>query len=254
MLKRIRSRETALKAKELRWFKAARSLCSTFPVGEPEQPHAPAPDIRFPHLDLGIEITEYLSKQKGGSPRRELESRRDKIIAEAMRLFETASDAKLFVSVFWTPERKPPREARDSLVKGIVSVVSDLLAQERASWRTPWRPDWEKSSDRILGQYLGEIWISRASGPSSWVCADGGAVGGDVQRAQAAINGKELHVAQYRSICGNVWLLIVAEIPISSYFSPDEDFDGAIFSTSFDRVFILDVFRNRVRELALKPV
>jgi hypothetical protein len=252
------SNQDGLKVKELRWFQTSQELCPLFPAGEPDQPPSPAPDIRFQDLDLGIEITEYLVKQpEGGSPRRQLENLRDKVINEAKRVFETRSEEMLFVSVFWTPDRRFSSETRESLVKGIVKVVSNLLTQDEVSWRTPWRPDWEKSDDRILGQYIGEIWIARRGrGSSAWTCADGGAVGGDVQRLQATINGKEPNVAKYRGDRGSgiVWLLIVAEARISSYFSPDEDFDQSIFHTSFDRVFVLDVFRHQVRELRVEPL
>lgn len=89
MIKGISSQEAALKAKELRWFKASQALCPSFPPGEPEQPPAPAPDIRFQDLEIGIEITEYLPKEEGGSKRRELENLRDRIVNEARQEFET---------------------------------------------------------------------------------------------------------------------------------------------------------------------
>ncbi len=154
------------------------------------------------------------------------------------------------VSVDWTRELMPPSDVRDNLVRGIASQVSGLLAQKRRCWQT----DWAKPDDRILGQYIEEIWIDPEHGNSHWNCGDAGVASDAVQRVQAIINGKESRTAKYRGVCKIVWLLIVAEGRISSWFAPHEEFDHAIFPSSFDRVFAFDVFRNQVRELTIRPI
>jgi hypothetical protein len=247
----VSPQEIGLKAKELKWFNAARAVCSIFPSSEPEQPEPPAPDIRFPHLRLGIEITEYLTKQNGGSPRKRLEGQRHKIVDEAKRLFETICDARLFVSISWTSRRMLSADLKDAVVREIVRVVRNLLTQGEQTWR----PNWLKSEDQVLGMHIGDISVNRPTrGPNNWVLFDAGMVGGDIERVQATISGKEPRLAKYRTSCINVWLLIVADIAISTYFSPDADFDTAVFTSDFDRVLMFDIFKNQVRELRLASI
>lgn len=109
--------DASAKVRELRWFKNAQTLCSTFPMGEPEQPDAPAADIRFSYLNLGIEITEYLTKQQGGSSRRGLESERDKIIAEAQRIFENGHRGSGFCLRFLDARPKADGESARRLAQ-----------------------------------------------------------------------------------------------------------------------------------------
>ena len=72
-------------------------------------------------------------------------------------------------------------------------------------------------------------------------------------RVQTVISQKDQKVSEYRKKCRNLWLLIVADNNhLSSIFSPDDDFDHAIFQTLFDRIFILDVFGNLVREVRVE--
>lgn len=135
---------------------------------------------------------------------------------------------------------------------GIVEIVSDLIAKGQQRWL----PDWSKFGNELINQYLSDIWI-HLSGQTenNWTSAESGMAGRDVARVQEVINGKEPRVLAYRQRCTEgVWLLIVAELRISSYFSPDEDFDGAIFRTSFDRVFVFDVSRICVRELTVQAL
>jgi hypothetical protein len=70
-----------------------------------------------------------------------------------------------------------------------------------------------------------------------------------VHPGQSVLDGKEPRIPAYRESAKTVWLLIIAEANMSIWFSPDENFEGAVYRTSFNRVFLYDEFKSRVIEL-----
>ncbi len=238
------------KEQELRWLRSCQEKCLAFPRSEPME--SETPDFIFQEADLGVEITEYIQDQGAkGSPVRQRESFQDNIVKEAQRHFEATHKEQLHVSVFWPPSMQHVKPESEFLIRGIVQTVTMLLAQGRGCWR----PDLTQVDEIKLGQYIGQICLYRLNrSPSYWSCNEAGAIGHDVIRVQTVISHKDQKVSEYRKKCRHLWLLIVADNKhLSSIFSPDEDFDSATFQTSFDRVFILDVFGNRVLEVRVKP-
>jgi hypothetical protein len=245
------SRKQAEKSDELRWLLSFQEKCPAYPRSPPIQPQEPAPDILFPEAELGVEITRYyLGQGKKGSPLRKLESDQEGIIQAAQRRFEALRNDQLQVSVGWIPGVESAKTDRDFLVGGIVQVVVKLLAQGQNCWQ----PDWTQPDEAALGKHFAKVWVDRLKrDPSFWVCIEAGSLGDDVHRVRVVLDEKESKVIEYRKRCRYIWLLIVAEgRHISSTFSPDEDFEPATFRTSFDHVFILDVFRNLVREVRVE--
>lgn len=247
MMSNLSKNDRAQKEQELKWFEACQALCSFFPRGKPEQnpSHGPEPDILYREIKLGVEITEYLPKQTGGSPLRASEAQHARILESAKKAFEQFSHQQVFVSVSWDPHLEHST-ARNDIAEKIARKVLNMLVQGR-NW---WRPDWTMVEDKTLGRYVGDIWIWPNSSVCEWTSAESGTAGNDVRRVQETIRGKEEWVSKYRDTCEVLWLLIVADAKISTYFSPDEDFPGAVFETTFDRVFLFDVFHSRVIKLA----
>jgi hypothetical protein len=244
-------KEKKQKEQELKWFKSCREKCEAFPQETPEQRSDPAPDIVLPKAGIGVEITGYFQGQgKSGSPLRELESIQESIVKEAQAAFDVMRNERLHVGVFWVSKVKPTETERNIVVQRIVEIVTALVIQNTNCWR----PHWTQSNEAVIWNHLGEIWINREpQNHSYWGCDWAGTMGDDVNRVQAVLCEKECKVAKYRKECRHIWLLIVAEgRSISSTFMPHEDFEQATFRTSFDRVFILDVFRNLVHEIRVK--
>lgn len=252
MTRPLSANDRAIKEKELKWFKTCQNLSPLFPSGEPEQnpSHAPEPDILFRGKDLGIEITEYLPKHDGGSPLRRSEVLRDRILQEAKEVFERASNDRIVVSVSWDPHQEFSPKTKSNVAEQIAQRVTAMLAN-RVNW---WLPDWKTTEGKSLGRHVGYIEIWPRGGQSAWTSTESGTGGGDVRRVQQIIRGKEALVSKYRKTCSNVWLLIVADGHLSTFFSPDEDFHSAVFETSFDQVFLLDAFRSQVRHLATRAI
>ncbi len=238
------------KENELRWLRIAQEKCPTFPRSNPEPAKPPAPDIIFRDQDLGVEVTRFFHDrvQGGSSPLRALESERRRIVNLAKLAFEESSNERLFVIVMWTPDLRLSKHDQKALVPGIASVVRRLVARSAPSWV----PDWSQAEEVVLGSRIGRIWVDRRSdGPSHWCSPEGGSPGTSAIGVREAIRGKEAKVNEYRRWCQELWLLIVAEPHFSSMFERDEEFDRAVFQTSFDRVFILDAVRGCVHELRI---
>jgi hypothetical protein len=252
MTRPLSTNDRAIKEKELKWFKACQNLCPLFPPGEPEQnpSHARKPDIVFHHIGLGIEITEYLPKNEGGSSLRRSEVLRDRILEEAKKAFERSSNDQVVVSVSWDPHQEFSPRTKTNVAEQIAQTVIAMLANG-VDW---WLPDWTTSEGKSLGRHVGYIEIWPRRDPSAWTSAESGTGGGDVYRVQQIIRGKEALISKYRETCNNVWLLIVADGHLSALFSPDEDFPCAVFDTSFDQVFLFDAFHNQVRHLATRVI
>ena len=245
------SKAQAVKQQELRWLRLCQKKCSAFPQTNPVSYDDERPDFRFEDASLGIEITRYIQDQgKCGSPLHELEIIQERIVKEAQEIFEQARNEQLQVSVGWISNVKPPKADRKNLARGIVQIVTRLVTQGQNCWQ----PDWTQPNEAALGKHFAKVWVDSLKQDSSfWVCIEAGSLGYDVHRVQVVLGEKESKVAGYRKRCQEIWLVIVAEgRHISSTFFPDKDFETATFRTSFDRVFILDVFRNLVRELRVE--
>jgi hypothetical protein len=252
MTRPLSANDHAIKEKELRWFKACQNLCPLFPTGEAEQnpSHARKPDIVFRDIGLGIEITEYLPKNEGGSLLRRSEVLRDRILQEAKKVFERSSNEQVVVLVSWDPHQEFSSKTKVDVAEQIARTIINMLA----NGMNLWLPDWTTAEGKFLGRHIGHIDIWPHCGRSVWTSAESGTGGGDVCRVQQIIRDKEARVSKYRETCNDVWLLIVADGHLSTLFSPDEDFSCAVFDTSFDQVFLFDAFRNQVRHLAKRAI
>lgn len=188
MTRPLSANDRAIKEKELKWFKACQNLCPLFPPGEPEQnpSHARKPDIVFHHIGLGIEITEYLPKNEGGSSLRRSEVLRDRILQEAKKAFERSSNEQVVVLISWDPHQKFSSITKTDVAEQIARTIINMLAngvnlatrldngRRQVSWTAYWSYRRWPHCDR-----------------SAWTSAESGTGGGDVCRVQQIIRGKE---------------------------------------------------------------
>jgi hypothetical protein len=236
------------KEKELRWYRAARQVCSPLPTEEPQLLDPPAPDLVFPDLNLGIEITEYLESEEGGSRMRRLELERDAIIADAQRAFEANHDEQLFVTAWWTPGWDGSIAHQAGYLSTSIAAIVSQLVRDR---HTGWQPNWRVREDIPLGQFLMAVDVRPSKRPVPWQAAGSAMIPDPAEKLQGVIDGKASKLDGYRHSCSTVWLLIVAEPSLSTYFSPDEGFDETVYRTGFDKVFVFDRFQHRVLSLAI---
>ena len=236
------------KEKELSWYRAARQICASFPAQEPQLLDPPACDLVFPELSLGIEITEYLESELGGSPTRRLEVEREAIVADAQRAFEANHNDRLFVTAWWKPGSDESVARQAGYLSTSIAAIVSRLARGR---QTVWQPNWRVREDIQLGRFLTAVEIRALTRTALWQSAGSAMIPEPVEKLQRIIDTKASKLDGYRRLCATVWLLIVAERSLSTYFSPDEGFDKNVYSTAFDKIFVFDRFQHRVLSLTI---
>jgi hypothetical protein len=239
------------KVDEIRWFQMFQRASDACPQSELIQPKEPAPDIILPAPKLGIEITEYLLGQgRGASPMRRLETVRRKIVHDAQISYERREVRCIQVTVIWANLDCPNTDEQKHIAAAITRLVSCL------DWRRQqiWRVHWEEFAESTLQRYVDTIsaCLVGEEGNSCWSSSASIWAGEAKERLQRALNEKESKVSQYRRFCREIWLLIVAnkEWLCSMYFH-DAAASNDVFSSSFDRAFLLDERTAAVFELRL---
>jgi hypothetical protein len=67
---------------------------------------------------------------------------------------------------------------------------------------------------------------------------------------EPVIREKETHLVRYRSRCATVWLLVVTDAGLpSSHFDITDPLERHVFTSAFDRIFLLTAFQRRLIEL-----
>jgi hypothetical protein len=181
---------------------------------------------------------------------RRLETVRRKIVRDAQAGYETHETRRLQVTVMWANLVCPNKCEEDQLAKAIARLVLSLDWQQQRIWRV----DWEHFMEPILQKYLQEV--SAYSFDASESCWGSSAVAWlsrGKERLQRALEQKESKVVQYREVCREIWLLIVASRGwlSSMYFDDAAAPLSGTFASSFDRGFLLDERTATVSKLSL---
>jgi hypothetical protein len=98
--------------------------------------------------------------------------------------------------------------------------------------------------------------IVHKPGMENWAPAYGGAVPSlTPQQLEVVIRAKEARLDRYRSRCATVWLLVVTDAGLpSSHFDITEALEHHLFRSSFDRIFLLTPFQQRLIELRTEGI
>jgi hypothetical protein len=98
--------------------------------------------------------------------------------------------------------------------------------------------------------------VVRKAGLELWAPAYGGALPILTPlQLEAVIREKKTHLGRYRSRCATAWLLVVTDAGLpSSHFDMTEALEHHVFTSAFDRVFLLTPFQRRLLELRTQHV
>jgi hypothetical protein len=244
--------DTNKKVRELERLLAFQNACPECPRSAPTQPAPPAPDGFFTAEKLGIEITEYsLGQGKAGSLPRQQETVHQRIVHAAQSLYEAKLTRHLQVNILWTiftscPALWEEQQIAQEIARHVLENTLDRLQICRVSW--------EDINDPLFTKYGIEISVCpiEGAGNSCWSSMACFGFPPEATRIQNVLDEKKSKVIEYRKTCGEIWLLIVASREFfSSQFTPDSRLAQMRFTSSFDRVFLLEEPQNTIHEFQI---
>lgn len=204
---------------------------------------------------IGIEHTQVFRLQGAlGKPfPKEAESLAQRSVERAQQLFEERGGSALLVYVYFNdlPIRKAHVQGIGERLAAVVARIAPVEPGGRTkveSW------SYNRTAPGALPEQVEELFIIRPVRPdaeSLWGVPRGGTVPDLTrERIQEAIDDKGAKLAEYRSRCDEVWLVVVAH-----GFSPATDLRlpegfAETFTFGFDRVFYFHNFSLKVVELS----
>lgn len=196
-----------------------------------------------------------LDKKKKGSPLKVKENYQAEIIETARKIYCSSVHQPLYVTVNFDDNFILKRQDVESIAQNFCLAVREIENLdgifEQVNYLEFWRLKYLLKNQ--IPKEIAGLWIVRGiKDDELWSVSGGGVItplSADI--IQKCINSKEIKAENYRKHCAEVWLLIVATgAGLSSMFdSRNEDFAQEIYSSSFDKVFLLDGFHNRVYPL-----
>lgn len=240
------TKEQERKAEEAYYFRRFCELSGRDALEPIEQPNPPAPDIVFVEEGrrIGVELTRSVTNQEA----RRTEDEVEKIVGEAKRRFEAAGGPPLLVGLFWKDGTRPRRSSRVQIADDLTVLVKkhqpDVGCEAQLGWG--------EISDS-LQSFVYRVDICRWPGlrHGLWQAPKAtGVLKRNTAEIEERLAAKEKHVAKYREYCEEVWLLVYAEShKHSSWWQLPSETAEAVYSSRFDRVFVLADWPRRVIEL-----
>lgn len=228
-------------------------LYDGFPEGELRCHESP--DFLIPQeaCFLGVEIVDYVRGQsRDGSPKRNNESRRQRIVDAAQKRFEAAHSAALVVYFYWLHRRALAKADTKPLAMSAALAISEHIPANPGSSTRIERDELEGTP---IHGFVHSINVIRVTDSEAglWTCVEGGPAEVGVDEIQRLINEKSEEVPKYRKHCDAVWLIIVAGGEhISSIVSFTEELRTHPYQSKFSRVLFYDRVRQKVLPLVLR--
>jgi hypothetical protein len=208
--------------------------------------HLDTPDFWGDDGILGVEITELYSDEKTyGKELREHEAAKERIVNKASKKAQELGLPPLDVHVVFVGDI--PKGKESDLIKSLFEVVNSNC------------PDagHEKvlSIDSDLPEGFGAILINRqCSKKHIWDWGEAGDVETDFSaQLQCRINEKAKKFPEYQKNRKKCWLIIAAlGFRPSSFYEfeeDDEDMEASCYESPFEKVFFMEVSREKLKEL-----
>jgi hypothetical protein len=238
---RMRTNRQDKKAIERLFLERFREVYSDFPPGQIVESESPDFLVCGPSRTIGIEIERYVSGQgPTGSPEREQEMIRDRILQTARTKYEVLGLPPLWVVCFWYPGITIDWNSCSLLGSALAQIIARSIPQT-VPGKSEVRP--EDLEGTVLEYIVVCVDIMRYPSvtQNAWGNCEAGCIGVDESEVQLAIRLKEPKASEYLKKCDEAWLLIVADgSHISSTASLDTQDYSATHETRFSRVILFD--------------
>lgn len=224
----------------------------TFPEGSIEESEEPDFIIRSSRRSIGIELTSlYWETPQVGISQQAQESLRHRIIKTAERLYSARNLPSLQVSIHFSPNYTPNKKDVQRLASAIDGLISQRVPMVGNSYSEDY--DWENRNyfpeeiNHICAWNLPNTEASFFSSPSAAFVPI--LESNDILRVLAS---KESKIPRYRQRCDEVWLIVnFDQGQLSTFFEHNEDVVEQIYSSDFDRIYLLRHIGSRIYELKL---
>jgi hypothetical protein len=232
----------------------ARTLFSALGIGPVQalRRGAPAPDIiaTLPGQTIALEITELFQPSADVVvPHQGTEEYRAKVLERADSDWRNRGGPIVEAHVFFDPSATISKHRIAALAARLCDAVEQALTPDSDSANLEF--DWERS-DTYLPEEIAAVHVLRLpdANRSHWLSPDAGYVCAlDRTMLQGVIDRKS-H-ADYTEPGAESWLLVVVDgRRISASFDFPPDVVHHQYRSPFDRVFLLDMFSARARELS----
>lgn len=224
---------------------------SGFPHGQIKKQECPDFFVETEQGITGIEHTESFQDEskEGGSPMKAQETLQQKVLWNAVRLYETRGLPYLDVMVNWNEHAT--LNARRA--KELQTVLTDLVASHVPDPNEVAEIQWPDRRWQSLPPEIDSIRIARFDylSQNHWNFLRSGYIPTlDPHHIEQIIRQKESKLTSYCQKCSTVWLLIVAdEFHPSSFCEISNEVLHYEFETAFDRLFFFKYFDGIVIEL-----
>jgi hypothetical protein len=241
------------KAIELWRLERFKTLIRDFPAGDIEPTEEPDFLIRGPEHIVGIELTDLHRETKAGQvPEQATEAMRSRVVARAQGIYNSRELPPVIASFFLDDRIHLKKHEVEDLASQMADLVEINLPSPGSTSKAP--KDWEDTQalpsivHSCSVHRLDAITRTHFSSPgATWVAS---LTREDIERALYAKNSK---YATYRKKCDECWLVINADIEsMATWFEFEVEVFQQTFTTSFDRVFLVQHFGGKAHELALK--
>jgi hypothetical protein len=221
---------------------------------EPDQ----VPDLRVPDRSLGVEHTRFyhcnptIPKGRQKLPQEKLHWQ---LLQQANQIFRQHSDQLLNLHAMFSEPFDSRKHHLDHeahvLAQSVLAVLSRYTASETdpvymRSWQTQRLGlPFPKSLDAYVYNRV------RTPGMALWAPGYSSMVPSlTVERVKTRIREKEGHLAEYRTRCHTIWLLMVTDAGTpSSHLDITDELKQYRFTTLFDRLWLLLPFPRQLIEL-----
>ncbi|PQV62964.1 hypothetical protein B1R32_1176 [Abditibacterium utsteinense] len=220
------------------------------------------PDFVFDFLGVrvGIEHTRLLKDETAkGSPLKARENWQSDVVQAAYELYCSSLHQSLYVIAEFNDRIVFKIQDKPLLSQALCSSVREVeelgYISEQGLYLECWSAN--RALKNKIPQAISHLWIRKGRGSDElWSISGGGAIGAlPAEMIQNCLNRKEKRISNYRERCKELWLLIVvAGNGMSSMFEDrDQSFSEQLYQSSFDKVFLLNKFHNRVHSIQIEP-
>jgi hypothetical protein len=246
MVNAVRSspnKEREKKALEAGYLDALRRAVPDFPAGEAmDQKEPRTPDFIFsaPAGAIGIEVTRLYQSSAGPQP----EAYQKLICDRAREIAIELGLPSLHVSVLFSLNVAPTKRDLKKLPDQLANAIGRKIPTGEDAVRLTWEDGLALPIDAVSAKRALErdaTWEPAGLGEIAHNFAD---------RLQERVDNKEREISRYLQNCSACWLLIVADwTGPSAFFEMSEDTASHVYECSFERVYFLDHFLQKVYRL-----